>query len=156
MLGHFVDAVRRIVGDDDAGPRRGIEVYGIDADPVAGDDPALAHARHHLRRNWSGVGVEKRIAILCLRHELVRILGLERDEIGQSLQRFLLDVQRVPDVVGKNDFCFAGHVEASGVDLGIPAVGRPPALHHRGDIIDHHMGHRFAQLGDGAAQVRSE
>ncbi|HMH50793.1 MAG TPA: hypothetical protein VK548_11215, partial [Candidatus Acidoferrum sp.] len=58
VLGHFFDAVRRIVGDDDPGRGGRGEVDGVDADAVARDDPTARHARHHVRGDGAGVGVE--------------------------------------------------------------------------------------------------
>jgi hypothetical protein len=105
VLGDLLDAIRRIVGDDDAGRGRGVQVYGIHADAVAGDDPALRHLRHDLGRDRPGVGIEERVAIRGLAQELLGLLGLQRHELRHSRQDLLLDVQGFPDVVRQNDFC---------------------------------------------------
>src|SRR5262249_48301369 len=57
VLGDLLDAIGRVGGHDDAGPGGGLEVYGIDANPVAGDDLAPRHLRHDLRRDGTGVRI---------------------------------------------------------------------------------------------------
>ena len=58
VLGDFFNAVRRIIGDDDAGSRSGIQIDGVHADAITRDDFALGHFRHRVSRNRAGVGVE--------------------------------------------------------------------------------------------------
>ncbi len=110
MLGHFLYAVGRVVGDDDARLRGRFQIYRIHADAVAGDDPALRHPRHDIGRDGTGVGVEQRVAIRSLGQELFGLFRLQGHQLGEALERFSLHVQGFPDVVGKHYFCFFGHL----------------------------------------------
>jgi len=83
------------------------EVDRVHADTIARDDPAFRHLRHDVGRDGAGVGVEQRIAVTCRVDELGGRLGLERHELGDAFQRFLLDVQLFPDVIGEH--YFGGH-----------------------------------------------
>jgi len=85
LLGNLLDAIRRVVRDDDPGLRRGVQIDGVHSDSVAGDDPALGHSRHHVRGDGPGVGVEQSVATLRLGQKLLRRFRLECDEISQSL-----------------------------------------------------------------------
>src|SRR5215467_601841 len=103
MLGDFLDAVGRVVGDDDAGAGRRLEVDGVDADAVARDDPALGHSVHDVPGDGPGVGVQERVAVGSLPEKLLRLLGLHRDQLGEAPERLLLDVERFPHVIGDDD-----------------------------------------------------
>ncbi len=127
VLGHLVDAIGRVVGDDDAGRGGGIEIDRVHTDAVAGDDLAFRHSRHRLGRDRPRIGVEQRVAVGHMRQELLERLRLERDELGDALQRLLLHVQRIPDVVRKYDLRLCGHSISSRVagDCRVSAMFRP-------------------------------
>ena len=113
MLGDFLDAVGRVVGDDDAGLRSRLEIDRVHADAVAGDDPALRHSRHHLRGDRPGIRIEERVAVLRLRQKLLGFFRFEGHQIREPAQRILLDVQGFPDVVRQDHFRFSGHASSS-------------------------------------------
>ena len=112
VLGDFLDAVGRVVGDDDARLRGGVEIDGVHADAVTGDDPALGHLRHRLCRDRPSVGIEQRVAVRGLRQKLLRLFRLQRHEVGQIAQGLLLHIQGTPDVVGHDHFRFIRHADS--------------------------------------------
>ena len=103
VLGDLFDAVGRVVRHDDAGRRGRVEVDRVHADAVARDDPTLRHTLHRIGGDGAGVGIEERVAVLGLGQELGRRLRLERHQGGQPVERLVLDVERLPHVIGQHD-----------------------------------------------------
>ena len=112
VVGDFFDAIGRIIGDDDACGSCRVEVDGVNANAVAGNDFAFRHFRHDVRGDGTCVGVQQRVAIGGFGDKLHGLFGLQRNQIGQTGQRFLFDVERFPDVVGKHHFCFSCHFDS--------------------------------------------
>ena len=110
MLGHFLNAIRRVVGDDDAGFRGGIQIDGVHSDSVPGNDFAAGHPRHDFGGEGAAVGIEQGVAVCRLRKEGFGIGHLEWNQVGKPVENFALDVQRLPHIVGQDDFCLHLHI----------------------------------------------
>ena len=110
VLGDFLDAVGGVVRDDDARLGGGVQVYRVHADAVARDYLAVRHPRHVLSGDGAGVGVQDRFAIGGFRQKFRGRLRLHGDDVGQLSQNLVLDVQRLPDVIGQDDFRLVRHV----------------------------------------------
>src|SRR3954470_8695989 len=87
VIGNLLDAVGGVVRHDDARRGGGVEVDRVHADPVASDDLAPWHLRHHLARDGPGIRVEERVAIAGFGEELIGLLRLQGDEIRDPFQR---------------------------------------------------------------------
>jgi hypothetical protein len=106
VLGDLVDTIGRIVRNDDAGLGGCFEIDGINADAVARDDLAVRHLRHHVGRDWPGIGIEERVTVADIGRELARRFHVEDDEIGYPVQRLFLDIERIPCMVGNYNLRF--------------------------------------------------
>ena len=113
VLGHLLDAVSGVVGDDDAGVGCRIQIDSVHTDAVAGDDLAPAHPRHDIGGDRPAIGVEQGVAVRGFGKEGFGIGHLKWDQIAQSVEDFTLDAQGFPHIVGQNDFCLYLHIGTS-------------------------------------------
>ena len=124
VLSHLLEAVRRIVGDNDAGRGGRGEIDRVHADAVARDDLAIRHSRHHLGRDRARIGIEQCVAIGNVRQELLRGFRLQGYELSDSRECRGFHTQRIPHIVGDHDLRFVSHPDSS----RLPANSRFSAM----------------------------
>ena len=83
MVGNFVNAIVRHLGDDDAGASRSGEIHIVHADSEARNDAALLHLADHVRIDFC-VGDEQSVGIFCRRHNRLGRGLCRQTQLGPS------------------------------------------------------------------------